>query len=185
MMIDPSINTYLITLLAFILIVASITDLRFHKIPNALTYPTMAVALMCHITTNGLNGLFFSSAGLALGIIIFIFPFLIGGMGAGDVKLLGAVGAVLGPRGVFNASVFTAIIGGIYALILLLFRYRKYQSFTTRTATTIKTFVVTGQFIRIPAIENEKKPKLYYGIAISSGTLYTIWWQLSNHSLPL
>ena len=47
-----------------------------------------------------------------------------GKMGAGDVKLMGAVGSILGPAGVFNAFLFTAIVGGIYAIIILLYKGR-------------------------------------------------------------
>ena len=180
-----SIDTSLIILLICILIVAAIIDIRIRKIPNLLTYPAMIAGLVYHGVMSGPNGLFFSAGGLVLGIAIFILPYLMGGMGAGDAKLMGAVGAVLGPSGVFNASVFTAIAGGIYALLLLPFHYRMHRGLFTRFATMIKTFAVTGLFIYIPAVENEKKPKLCYAIAIASGTLYTIWWRLYNHSLPL
>jgi prepilin peptidase CpaA len=150
-----------------------------------LTLPTMVLALAYHGTMNGLDGLLFSSGGLLLGVAIFIPPYLMGGMGAGDVKLMGAAGTVLGPRGVFNVAVFTAVIGGIYALVLLLAHQKVGRSLITRYATTLKIFAVTGQFIQIPAAENEERPKLYYGLAIASGALFTIWWQLSSQGLPL
>jgi len=114
------IDIYLIIFLSAVLIVASVNDLRFQKIPNLLTYPAMVVALVYHFVMNGLDGLLFSAGGLALGIAVFILPYLMGGMGAGDAKLMGTVGAILGARGVFIAFLFTAIIGGVYALIVVL-----------------------------------------------------------------
>jgi prepilin peptidase CpaA len=178
-------NSLLIIFLIVVLVIAAVIDLRVQKIPNLLTFTTMILALAYHGVMNGLDGLLFSSGGLLLGIAIFILPYLMGGMGAGDAKLMGAVGAVLGPRGVFNAAVFTVVVGGIYALVLLLAHRKVCRGLITKSATTLKMFAVTGQLIRIPAAENEEKPKLCYGIAIASGALFTIWWKLSNHGFPL
>ncbi len=85
--------------------------------------------------------------GMALGIGIFILPYLVGGMGAGDVKLMGAVGAVLGPGGVFMAFLATALAGGILALLVMLIHYNYSKGLITRCATTLKTLLVTGQLI--------------------------------------
>ena len=113
----------LITFIGGIVIMAAITDIRSQRIPNVLTFSTMAFALFCHAEGGGLQGFLFSLAGVAIGIALFILPYLMGGMGAGDVKLLGAVGAVLGPWGVFEAALCTALIGGVYALVLLLEKF--------------------------------------------------------------
>ena len=178
---SPSIDVFLIMLLSSILVIAAIIDLRFQKIPNRVTYPTMAVALVYHFVTNGPGGLLLSAQGLALGIAIFILPYLMGGMGAGDAKLMGAVGAILGPRGVFMAFLFTAIVGGAYALILLLINRQYCKGFITRHAATLKTLVFTGCFIPIPGAEDEKKPRLCYGVAIALGTFLYIFLELSGH----
>ena len=169
------IDLYLIIFLSAVLIVASVNDLRFQKIPNLLTYPTMGIALGYHVVMNGLNGLLFSLGGLALGIAVFILPYLMGGMGAGDAKLMGAVGAILGAKGVFIAFLFTAITGGVYALILFLLNRRYSKNFFAKQAATLKTFIFTGQFMPIPEDSNEKKPKLCYGIAIAIGTLLSVF----------
>jgi prepilin peptidase CpaA len=170
---------FLILLLSAILVVAAVQDLRFQKIPNLLTYPTMAIGLACHGMTSGLDGLLFSAGGLALGIGIFILPYFMGGMGAGDAKLMGAAGAVLGLKGVFIAFLLTAIVGGIYALIVLSINSRKgfFSRLATalKLATTLKTFVFTGQFTQMTDVEDKKKPKLCYGAAIAFGTLLYIF----------
>ena len=175
------IDLYLIIFLSVVLIAASVNDLRFQKIPNLLTYPTMGIALGYHVVMNGLNGLLFSFGGLALGIAVFILPYLMGGMGAGDAKLMGAVGAILGVKGVFIAFLFTAITGGVYALILLLLNHRYSKNFFAKQAVTLKTFIFTKQFIPIPEDSNEKKPKLCYGIAIAIGTLLSVFLELSGY----
>jgi prepilin peptidase CpaA len=178
-------NFSLITFLVIVLVIAAVIDFRVQKIPNLLTFPTMILALACHAVMNGMDGVIFCLQGLILGVAILILPYLMGGMGAGDAKLMGAVGAVLGSRGVFNAAVFTAIVGGFYALVLLLAHRKAGRSIITRSATTLKLFAATGHLIQMPETENEEKPKLCYGIAIASGTLFTIWWQLSNKAFPL
>ena len=163
-----------------VLIAAAVFDLRYQKIPNLLTFPTMIVALAYFGLTRGLDGLLFSAAGLGLGLAFLVIPYLMGGMGAGDAKLLGAAGAVLGPQGIFHAFVLTALIGGIYAVILLLVDSWHSRGFLARMTTMLKTFALTGQLIYIPAPKEEKKRKLSYGIAIALGALCTMAWKLSH-----
>jgi len=174
-------DDFSIIFLAGVLIAAAVNDLRFQKIPNLLTYPSMAVAVGYHVVMNGLDGLLFSAGGLALGIAVFILPYLMGGTGAGDAKLMGAVGAVLGARGVFIAFLFTAITGGVYAVILVLIKRQHCKGFFARQAATLKTFIFTGQFILIPGDEDEKKPRLCYGIAIALGTLFSVFLEFSGY----
>ena len=175
----------LIMFLGIVLIVATVTDLRFQKIPNILTFPVMVTALAYHGITSGLDGLVFSASGLFLGIALLILPFLFGVMGAGDVKLMGAVGAILGARGAFIAFIFTGLAGGIYALILILVRRKQCREFVSRYAIMLKTFVLTGRFIPIPAGTDEKSPRLFYGVAIASGTLFSIFLQSLGYVFPI
>ncbi len=174
-------DAFSIIFLATVLIAAAVNDLRFQKIPNLLIYPSMGIALVYHFIMSGPDGLLFSAGGLALGIAVFILPYLMGEMGAADAKLMGAVGAILGAKGVFVAFLFTALAGGIYALILLVFNRRYSRGFFARQATTLKTFILTRQFIPIPADENKKKPKLCYGVAIAVGTLVSVFLELSGY----
>ena len=177
-------DIFLIIFLSVALIVAAVIDMRTYRIPNMLTYPVMLMALIYHTVTNGLNGLSFSVLGLLVGIALFSIPFFMGVMGAGDAKLMGAVGAVLGLRGVLNASLFTAVAGGVFAFILLLSHYRDFR-FVTRAVDNIQASLAAKCFIRVPLAENGRKPRLYYGVAIAAGTLYTMWWKVSHTGFPL
>ena len=178
------IDMYLIIFLSAALIIAATIDVRTYSIPNLLTYPTILIALIYHTVTNGINGIIFSTLGLIVGMGLFSIPFFMGIMGAGDAKLMGAVGAVLGCRGVLNASVFTAVAGGVFALILLLSYYKDFR-FVTRAVESIQASLTAKCLIRVPLSEKERKPKLYYGIAIALGTLYTMWWKVSHAGFPL
>ena len=176
-------DIFIYIILGTSLVIAVVSDLRVQRIPNLLTFSLVAAGLGVHFGTQGFSGLAFSAEGLGLGIALFLLPYLMGGMGAGDAKLMGAVGAILGPKGVFIAALFTAAVGGIYALVLLFLNSAYARGMVTRSATTLKTFALTGQFIAIPAPEDEerKKPRLCYGVAIAAGTFFYMILKWSGH----
>jgi len=112
-----------IALCGLLLGIALCLDLRWHRIPNWVTVPACLTGISYHVWSNGLaGGLAFSLQGLAAGLAILIIPFLMGGMGGGDVKLLVALGCWLGPAGVFNLFLYGALAGGIIALVMVLKR---------------------------------------------------------------
>ena len=155
------------------LAIGALWDLRFRRIPNWLTLPAAATAIVYHTAMNGLEGFLFSLEGMALGIAILLPFYLKGGMGAGDVKLLGVVGAFLGPHAAFTAFLFTALVGGIYALALLIF-HGYLKKTILRYRIILATFVLTRHFIYFPPPEKERKHQLLYGLAISLGTLLSL-----------
>jgi len=133
----------------------------------------MITGILYHTTTKGFNGFLFSVAGVGVGIAALIIPYIFKGTGAGDVKLMGAVGGLLGPKDVFIAFLFTCIVGGIYAIILLFFHgYLKETA--KRFGATLKTFIFTRKFIYNPCYDRGKGPKLCYGLAIALGTLFSV-----------
>ncbi len=79
---------------------------------------------------------------------------------------MGAVGALLGPKGVFMAFLATAIVGGIYAIGLLAF-YGYLNEAVKRYWAILKTYLLTKKFIHVPPSKREEKPKLCYGVAIA------------------
>lgn len=99
------------------------TDTRSGLIPNRLTFPAIAGGLAFHSWVNGWGGLGFSAQGAALGLALLGLPFLLGGMGAGDVKLLAALGALVGPLAIFHTFIFAALGGGGIGLFVILHRY--------------------------------------------------------------
>jgi len=178
-------DIFLIIFLGIVLAVALVTDLRFQKIPNLLTFPAMVTALCYHMATGGLEGFLFSGGGLVLGTAVFIIPFLLGGMGAGDAKLMGAVGAAIGPKGVLISAVLTCLFGGIYALIILIIRREISADILRRWWTTLKLTIYTRKVVIVPANKKEKQPRLSYGIAIVTGTLFYVLLELSGYKFPI
>ncbi|WP_010321909.1 A24 family peptidase [Marinobacterium stanieri] len=107
-------------LLLLVLLVAVLTDWRRHRIPNWLTFGALATGLLLHYfflpSPEWLDGL--KGAGVGLAVLI---PFyLTGGMGAGDVKLMAAVGSFIGPTAALTASCFALVVGGCIAFFMVL-----------------------------------------------------------------
>jgi prepilin peptidase CpaA len=94
---------------------AAWADLRTRKIPNWITVPGALLGFALQVWYGGLHGAAASLEGAALGLGIFIALFIAGGMGAGDVKLFSAVGALVGPQALVLVFVFTGLLGGIAA----------------------------------------------------------------------
>jgi len=157
----------IILLFLLILGTAALCDAKYRKIPNIRTLSTMMAGLAYHSWFSGFQGFLFSLGGAFLGMGLLIVFYLIGKMGAGDVKLLGAVGSILGPAGVFNAFLFTAIVGGIYAFFILLMQGGFANSMNRMWQALKLTFLT-----RSPMAPDEGKdsPVLCYGIAIAIGT---------------
>jgi len=162
----------LFSYLISILVIAALWDMRFHEIPNWLTLPSVIMAVFYHSVSGGASGFLYSLLGVGVGMAIFIIPYLTRGMAAGDLKLMGTIGGFVGVRGVLLASLWTALAGGLYAVILLVYygcinkRTRPCLS-TTCSYTLDKTTPITSEV-------KGKKPRLYYGIAIAVGTLLSM-----------
>jgi prepilin peptidase CpaA len=139
-----------------------------------LTFPAVIAAIAYHSWLSGFDGFLFSIEGIGVGMAVFIVFYLAGGMGAGDVKLMGAIGGLLGPKGVFVAFLFTAIIGGIYALAMLAF-HGYLKDTIKRYVLILKSSVLTQKIIYIPRSDEEKGFRLCYGIAIATGTWITLF----------
>jgi prepilin peptidase CpaA len=156
-----------------VLFFAAITDLRFQKIPNWLTLSAILSGISINAVTNGFNGFLLSTTGVLLGVALLILFYFLGGMGGGDVKLMGAVGAFLGPKGVVIAFVATALVGGAYAFILLASHGQLSKSLK-RYSLILKIYFLTRKVLYVSPSEAEKKPRLRYGIAIALGTIISV-----------
>ena len=101
--------------------VAAITDVWKFKVYNVLTIPLLLSGLAYHGVTGGWEGIGVSMLGCLVGFGILVGFYVLGGMGAGDVKLMAALGAWLGPLLTACLFLVSAIAAGLYALGLILF----------------------------------------------------------------
>ena len=95
------------------------TDIRMHRIPNYLTVPAAVLGLAYHTLAPTGWGLLASLAGLAVGFSLLFIPWLLGGSGMGDVKLLAALGAWLGWKCLLAAFAVSTIFAAVAALAIL------------------------------------------------------------------
>lgn len=111
-----------LTSIAFISVVscyaaaAAVVDIRLHRIPNHLTVPSAVFGLLFHTFFGGGWGILLSFAGLAVGFGLLFLPWLLGGSGMGDVKLLAALGAWLGPTHLLYVFVVSVFLAAVLAL---------------------------------------------------------------------
>ena len=134
-----------------------------------------AFGLLYHLHAAGMNGLIFSLSGILAGAGLLLLFHLLGGMGAGDVKLMAAVGAILGPTDVFTAFLYSALIGGLYALVVLYRHGALQDTCWSGSARRWRTGSVrTGHETAGRRSPRCDLPRLCYGMAISLGTVLCV-----------
>jgi prepilin peptidase CpaA len=104
---------------------AVLDDLRRGAISNWVNLAAIAGGLLYHSIHQGWLGLASASGGAVLGFAVFLAAYCMGGMGGGDVKLMAAFGALLGPLGILTAAVLASVIGGLMAAASLALRRRR------------------------------------------------------------
>lgn len=162
--------------LTLVLIISLITDIKNRKILNIITFPAILIAFVYYLATGGIDGFFFSGKGFLMGISLLIIPYLLGGIGAGDVKLMTAIGALMGASFIFYSFIYTALIGGVMALALIM----KQKGIIN----PIKSFFFNLTFFRSnfgSMFITERKQKhstisFPYGVAIVFGTFCNMIW---------
>jgi prepilin peptidase CpaA len=161
-------ETVMVGVLAAVLVTAIWTDLRTSRIPNWLTFSAMGFALVEHAWFGGLHGLMFGILGLGVGLGLFFILFISGGIGAGDVKLMAAVGATLGLYGALITGFLTIMAGGIYALGAMIYEWGL-VTMCQKLSLSMHTALLTGgktwgENLQLPF-------RLRYGVAIATGTI--------------
>ncbi len=158
--------------------IAAVLDLQQHRIPNWLTYPGILLGFALRGVLLGWKGLLSAVAGFFLvGGIMFLF-YLVRAMGAGDVKLMAAIGALTGAREAGGVLLATAICGGVLAIAYALYRRRLWA--TVKNLGSVMKFHAWAGAQAHPELnlDNPAALRIPYGLAIALGTLYTfvaIW----------
>lgn len=145
---------------------ATVVDLRTRRIPNALTATMAGVGI--GFAAAGISSISPGSAvfGFFLGLLLMLPGHALGATGAGDVKLMAAVGAIVGPGVVVNAFLFTAVAGGVLALVVAV-RRKRLSATVAGTARLIATPGEARKEIRMATPVS----RFAYGPAIAAGSL--------------
>lgn len=109
--------------IAVLMTIAVFIDVKTRRIPNWLTVSAFVAGLVFHTVTNGWEGLGFAVAGFGVGFGILLVLWLIGGGGGGDVKLMGAVGAWVGPLCTLFIFLGSTVFA-VFCVVVLMVRNR-------------------------------------------------------------
>lgn len=156
-------------------LIACVTDLRRQRIPNLLTFGSALAGIAFQTATAGSAGLLTSIAGWAVGVAIFLIPFVLGGMGAGDVKLVAALGAWLGPMDTVWLGMYTAVAGGVAALALALARGYLRQALSNIYLLLMHWRVAGIRPLHEVSLDGSAGPRLAYAVPVFGGLVATLW----------
>ena len=154
---------------------AAVTDVRTGRVPNLLTLGAAAAALVFHGVSAGGAGLMTSALGVLVGLALFLPFFVLGGMGGGDVKLLAALGAWLGPIGAVKAAVCAALAGGILAVMVAVGGGYLREAFRNLSAMAWVWRTVGPSPIPEMTLARSRGPRLAYAVPIGIGALAALW----------
>lgn len=158
-------------MLAVLVLMAAGFDIRCRRIPNWLVCTGMVWGLGMNSFLFGWDGLKLSLFGIALAFLVYFPMFALRGMGAGDVKLMMAIAALVGPANWLMILFYTALLGGVLAVGILLWRKRLRQTFHN-------VFFIVGELLRLRApylrnseldVENSKAIRMPHGATIAAG----------------
>ena len=159
-------NAFAFGTLAIGAVAGAMIDLRTRRVPNALTLGLAASGLAA--AASGASGISVAAAlaGFALGMVLMLPGHLIAGTGAGDVKLFAAIGTLVGPATIMTAFLYTAIAGGVLAVVVAIKR-RRLQRTLEATAGLVSGNAAQAAAIESPLANN----RFAYAPAIAIGTL--------------
>lgn len=150
-------------------IVITYYDVRFRRIPNPFVLATLLSGVAINFVSVGTHGLYVSVAGCALAFILMFMLHIFGAMGAGDVKLFAAIGAVIGVQLVLPTFVVVVLTGGLLAVISMI---RSGVVVTTmHRVLQILVGLLPGWEMPRFAVPTDRRLTIPYGVAITLGSI--------------
>jgi len=175
MPIDQPSNAAIVLPLLFVVTLCAVTDVLTHRIPNLVIWPALSLALIFNSLLAGLPGLVDGILGLAFGLAVLFPIYFVGGTSAGDVKLLGVVGAFLGANGALTAGVATLFFGGLLGVLFIAWRVIE-PILTAHVAQWGRNAGATAsQPIGAMTRDSSRNARFPYAPAIACGTYFSIW----------
>lgn len=162
-----------VKVVCILLIWAAWIDGRQLRVPNWLTFPMILSGLVYSACVGGWAGLGDGLTGMCVGLATLLPLYAVGGMGAGDVKLMAGIGAWLGASATWNAFVVSVIVGAVMAVVMVAWRksWKKHCGNFSQIVLEFMTVKSPGELSRIAA---ERKPQMLllpYGIPICVGSI--------------
>jgi prepilin peptidase CpaA len=164
-----------IVIASFFFLVICAMDTLKTKIPNLACLVLTISGFAYNYSASGPDGLLTAFLGLLIGFSLLIVPHLMGGMGAGDVKALAALGSLLGPAPIFHVFVYTCLAGGLMALLHYLLAGDLLKKFTA-WKTALLVYCGTRNLEDVPAVEKTEKLRFPYAAAIAFAYFSFLTW---------
>ena len=172
------VDNWHVWLVTVVLILAAVIDGWKLKVPNWITFPMIISGWIYSAVFFGWPGLGWSMVGTAVGLALLMPAYAIGGMGAGDVKLLAGVGAWVWGTVTFYAFCFSAIIGGVIAMGMILYQ-KKWSHHRFQFWAILNEIMVVRDPNQLSTIAADRKSSMMllpYGIPIAMGTIAYFAW---------
>ncbi|MAG93098.1 MAG: prepilin peptidase [Planctomycetaceae bacterium] len=167
------VNNWHVKLVSLILIVAAWIDGRELRVPNWITYPMVLSGLVYCTCIDGLSGLGWAVLGMIVGLLTLLPLYSVGGMGAGDVKLMAGIGAWLGVKTTLWAFAATTVVGAVMAVIMVVWRGALYKHYA-QLMMILDEWREVKNPRRLSELAAERKPQMFllpYGIPICIGSI--------------
>jgi prepilin peptidase CpaA len=158
---------------SIILVEAAVIDGWKLRVPNWLTFHMVLAGLVYTTWLHGFAGLAWALGGAALGLALMLPLYAIGGMGAGDVKLMAGIGAWMGPVVTFWSFTATAVVGGVMALVMVAWSGQFLKHYVQFQAIGHEILTVRNPE-KLAATAAARKPTMMllpYGIPMAVGTI--------------
>jgi prepilin peptidase CpaA len=163
------------SIIILVALVAAVIDYQTRKIPNLLTIPFMLVGLtVSPILSGSWMGLLAGFVGIVAGFLLFSIPYMLGTLGAGDVKLMMGIGAWMGPSFILMDSIMVMILGGIISLCSLMVKVHPLYPLRLISAFFFSFLVTKNVKDFLQGVKENSVDSIPYGIAILVGTVVTI-----------
>jgi|SRR5262252_8676310 len=163
------------TALAALAVVAAVGDVRTGRVPNRLTLGAAAAGLLFSAAQSGGSGVAASLSGYVVGLALFLPLFALGGMGGGDVKLLAAFGAWLGPSGALWTGLWASLVGGVFAIVAAVSRGYLLEAFQNLGALAAVWRTVGPTPVAGLTLSDARRPRLAYAVPIGIGAMLALW----------
>lgn len=166
-------NNWQVRLVCLVLIVAAYIDGKQLRVPNWLTFPMVLTGLVYSALVGGWSGLGDGLLGMVVGLACLLPLYAVGGMGAGDVKLLAGVGAWMGATVTFYAFCVSTIVGAVMAVLMVLYK-RNVAKHYFQLLLILSEWLTIKNPKELSRIAAERKPSMLllpYGIPICVGSI--------------
>jgi len=171
-------QNWTVWLVTVVLILAAVIDGFELKVPNWVTYPFIISGWIYAFAAFGWEGLGWSVLGTMVGLLLLLPAYAVGGMGAGDVKLLAGVGAWILIQNTVNSFCVSAVVGALMAVAMVVARraWKKHQDQFWLILNDIMVIKNPEKLAEIAAERKSRMLLLPYGIPIAIGTIgYFLW----------